>query len=412
MVLAAAHRRRSADDDVRLLPRFDPLPPVSRTALVVGAGIGGLAAGISLRRAGWDVRVFERAASPRELGFGVALAPNAIEALAALGVADAVVGRGFTPRRGEVRRMDGTVLKRAELPSGRALGGRTVMALRPALHGALLDAIGLDAIALSREAAAFSFEGRRVSLHLAGGERVDGDLLVGADGVHSAVRRTLHPHDPPPRPSGIVAVRGAAHGAIAHLRGLDAVYYLGPGVESAFVRAGETGIYWFLSLARELVPPDLRDPAAIVARLVPRFDDTFRRITDATTETRVDELVDRDPIPAWGRGVVTLLGDAAHPLLPHTGQGAAQALVDAVTLGQRLGGAADVEPALRAYEQERQPKTAALLRQGRRTARVMRTTNPVACFLRDVAVRLIPVTPLVKLLVTINRRAGTDVTRR
>jgi 2-polyprenyl-6-methoxyphenol hydroxylase-like FAD-dependent oxidoreductase len=106
---------------------------------------------------------------------------------------------------------------------------------------------------------------------------------------------------------------------------------------------------------------------------------------------------------------VTLLGDAAHPLLPHTGQGAAQAIVDAVSLGEAVRADVDIDRALRSYENERRDKTAALLGQGRRTARLMRTTNPVACFIRDVAVRLIPVTPLVKLFVRINRRAGTDV---
>ena len=98
-------------------------------------------------------------------------------------------------------------------------------------------------------------------------------------------------------------------------------------------------------------------------------------------------------------------------MLPHTGQGAAQAIVDAVTLGKALTGDIDIEDALRAYEKERQLKTAALLKQGRRTAAVMRTTNPVACYLRELAVRVIPIRPLVKLFATINRRAGTDVGR-
>lgn len=81
---------------------------MARTALIVGAGIGGLSAGIALRQAGWHVRIFERADTPRELGFGLGLAPNAVAALRELGVADAVLARGFVPRRGEVRRMDGT----------------------------------------------------------------------------------------------------------------------------------------------------------------------------------------------------------------------------------------------------------------------------------------------------------------
>ena len=106
---------------------------------------------------------------------------------------------------------------------------------------------------------------------------------------------------------------------------------------------------------------------------------------------------------------MTLLGDAAHPVLPHTGQGAAQAMMDAVALGARLRDGADVAPALRAYERERQPKTAALVAQGRRTARLMRMTNPVGCALRELVVRAIPVAPLMRLMVRVNRRAGTDV---
>ena len=173
------------------------------------------------------------------------------------------------------------------------------------------------------------------------------------------------------------------------------------------VRASDTGIYWFLSLARELVPSGLQDPAAIVAHVAPSFDATFRTVTSATEDLRYDELVDRDPIPSWGTGAVTLLGDAAHPLLPHTGQGAAQAIVDAVSLARALGSDAGIERALRAYEGERQKKTAVLLEQGRRTARVMRSMNPLACYLREVAMRLIPVGPLVKVFARINRRAGT-----
>jgi 2-polyprenyl-6-methoxyphenol hydroxylase-like FAD-dependent oxidoreductase len=192
---------------------------------------------------------------------------------------------------------------------------------------------------------------------------------------------------------------------------LDAVYYLSPGVESMLVRASDTGIYWFLSLARELVPLDLQDPAAIVAHMAPRFDATFRVVTSATEDLRYDELVDRDPLPWWGEGAATLLGDAAHPLLPHTGQGAAQAIVDAVALGRALGGDVDVARALRSYERERRGRTATLLKQGRRTARLMRTRNPVACYLRDAAVRSIPVKPMAKWLAKINRRAGTDINR-
>jgi 2-polyprenyl-6-methoxyphenol hydroxylase-like FAD-dependent oxidoreductase len=384
--------------------------PEARTALIVGAGIGGLSAAVALRQAGWATRVFERAVSPRELGFGLLVAPNAVAALARLGVAETVLARGFAPTRGEVRRMDGRLLKRAEFPPPEVLGGPTVVALRPALHGALLEAVGVDSITLGAEVAGFADHGDRVSLRTVAGDVVEGDLLVAADGVGSIIRRTLHPTEPPPRSSGIVAVRGAVHGAVHHLGGLAGIYYLGPGVEAFLVRASDTGIYWALSLADDLVA-NLRDPAAILARMSPRMDATFRAVTSGTDDMRCDELVDRDPIPSWGRGVVTLLGDAAHPVLPHTGQGAAQAIVDAVTLGRMLADGAAVGPALRAYEVERRQKTAVLVMNGRRTARVMRTMNPVACALRDVAVRAMPVKTLFKFIAAINRRAGTDISR-
>jgi 2-polyprenyl-6-methoxyphenol hydroxylase-like FAD-dependent oxidoreductase len=380
---------------------------LSHTALIVGAGIGGLSAAIALRQAGWHVRVFERASSARELGFGLALAPNAVRALRSLGIADAVLSRGFPPTRGELRRMDGSVLKRAHLPPN-ALGGPFTVALRPALHGALLEAVGSDVLALGHEVTGFTVSGARVTLHVANNSEAEGDVLIGADGIGSVVRRALHPSEAPPRPCGIVAVRGAVHGAVMHLKDLSAIYYLGPGIESVFVRASDTGIYWFLSMARELVPADLTTSApAVVAYMAPRFDETWRAITAATDDLRIDALVDRDPLQSWGRGPVTLLGDAAHPVLPHTGQGAAQAMVDAVELGTRLRHADGIAPALRAYEADRLVKTAALLARGRRVARMMRMTSPVGCALRELAIRMVPIATFTRLMIGISRRAGT-----
>jgi 2-polyprenyl-6-methoxyphenol hydroxylase-like FAD-dependent oxidoreductase len=316
--------------------------------------------------------------------------------------------------------MNGTVLRRAAIPRG-ILGGPFVVAMRPALYGTLLDAVGVDTVTPGIEATGFTVHGDRVTLSLADGTSVDADLLVGADGVRSIIRRQLHPSEPPPCPSRIVSVRGAIDGAVRHLGNADVIYYLGPGTESAFIRASATGIYWFVAVAEELVPPDVRRLAdtaissvvaakAVLAHLAPRCDDTFRAITSATSEFHYDGvLVDRDPLPTWGTGVVTLIGDAAHPMLPHTGQGAAQAIVDAVTLGKMLSGDTNVERTLRAFEAERQPKTAALVGQGRRTARFMRIRNPIVCYARELALRAFPLKPIMKLYVRVNRRAGTDV---
>lgn len=353
--------------------------------------------------------MFERAASPRELGFGLLLAPNAFVALRDLGVADTVLSRGWEPTRGELRRVDGTVLKRAELPP-RVLGGPLVVALRQALHGSLLEAVGIETISLASEVSGFRRSGSAVVLELASGQTVEGDLLIGADGMHSVIRRQLHPAEPPPRSSGIVAVRGGVHGAIRHIEPNSGIYYLGPGIEAFLVRASETGIYWALSLAQELIPGVMREPGAILAHLLPGMDPVFRAVAAQTEDLRCDELFDRDPLTTWGDGPVTLLGDAAHPVLPHTGQGAAQAMTDAVALGRALTADGSLEQALRAYELDRQRKTAALLAQGRRTARVMRSTSPLLDAARGVALRLMPITTFLKLFARINHRAGTDVT--
>jgi 2-polyprenyl-6-methoxyphenol hydroxylase-like FAD-dependent oxidoreductase len=390
---------------------------MARRALIVGAGIGGLSAAIALRRAGWDVQIFERSAALRELGFGLGLAPNAMAALGELGVGEIILARGCEPASGEMRRMDGTVLKRAQIPRG-ILGGPFVIAMRTALYGSLLDVVGTDTVTAGSEATGFTVHGERVTLHLGNGRSVEGDVLVGADGVRSVIRRQLHPTEPPARPSRIISLRGAVEGAAPYLGGVDGLYYLGPGVESAHIRASATGIYWFVAVAEELLPPEVRLKAdsttgaaeALLTYMTPKFDDTFRAITSATSEFHYDGiLVDRDPLPRWGDGVVTLIGDAAHPMLPHTGQGAAQAIVDAVTVGKMLAGNVKVERTLRAFEAERMPKTAALVRQGRRTARFMRIRNPVACYVREAAVRMAPVKSVMKLYVRVNRRAGTSV---
>ncbi|HLV64883.1 MAG TPA: FAD-dependent monooxygenase, partial [Polyangiaceae bacterium] len=179
------------------------------TALVVGAGIGGLSAAAALANAGLTVEVFERTPNPRELGFALLLAPNAMAALRELGIADTVLARGALLRRGQIRRGDGRVLKAIEFSKIRAsLGEETVCVLRPVLHGALLERVGREGLHLGALVTGYRTGKAGVELAAAGEPTVHGDLLVGADGVGSAIRRALHPLEPPPRRRGILAFRG------------------------------------------------------------------------------------------------------------------------------------------------------------------------------------------------------------
>jgi 2-polyprenyl-6-methoxyphenol hydroxylase-like FAD-dependent oxidoreductase len=373
---------------------------VSRgAALIVGAGIGGLAAGVALRRAGWPVQIFERAASPRDLGFALNLAPNAIVALRELGLADTVLSAGARLTAAELRRA-GRVLRRVDIAA--SLSRRStpsVVALRSVLHGALLEAVGSESLVLSSEAGRFSVEGDGVVLQLLDGRTFSGDILIGADGVGSTIRKQLHPGEPPPRRSGYCAVRGVSHEAGPHLGDLSALAVFGDGAESAAVRAGQGAVYWYLSLlAADAERMDTRDPKAIASRVAAGLDPQLQAIVRATRpdDLRIDELFDRPPIAQWGQGRVTLAGDAAHPMLPHTGQGAAQALEDAVAVGLALAADVPAAEALRRYERVRAARTRRIVQSGPRIARVTTTRNPAIAWVRDNAIRLMPIRPLLK----------------
>jgi FAD-dependent urate hydroxylase len=362
-----------------------------RTALIVGAGIGGLAAGIALRQAGWRARIFERAAAPRELGFALNLAPNAVAALRALGVAERIEAEAHRIRTIELRRLDGRPLNRLDLAAATA-ATPSLMALRQTVHGALLEATPPEDLVLASEGTGVEIAGDGVILQLAGGRRERGDLLIGADGVGSAIRRQLHHEAPPPRDSGLCAIRGVVRGVTAQLGDLSGAVYLGRGCEAATFRASADALYWFVSVRGASVAGADRETAAMARLLLARLPPAFRAIAAPTAshDLRFDVLVDRDPITTWGEGPITLLGDAAHPMLPQTGQGAAQALEDAVALGQALAPTGAGAASLRAYERARSARTAAMVRRGRWLAAVLVTDSAIVDWLRATAIRAAP----------------------
>jgi 2-polyprenyl-6-methoxyphenol hydroxylase-like FAD-dependent oxidoreductase len=368
--------------------------------LIVGAGIGGLAAGLALQRAGWQVRVFERAATPRELGFALGLAPNAIRALDELGVGETVMAHAGTAdslSRGtgghlavEIRRPDGRVLRKLALHRDELAGAMLpAIVMRPALHAALLGAVGAETIQSDSEAVGFENDGSHAILRLADGSIARGDVLIGADGVASIIRKQLHPYEPPPRPSGYFALRGASP-AVRLMEGRQFIAYFGSGIEVGVVQASETMVYWYISLLADDVKRGPLDVASVFQRFTSGFDRQFLAIARAAVDMRLDELFVRAPLRSWGTGPVTLLGDAAHPMLPHTGQGAAQALEDAVVLGRTLATPGNRMFALREYERRRARAAAQVVRMGPRIARLTTTRNPVIGWVRTGVIRFVP----------------------
>jgi 2-polyprenyl-6-methoxyphenol hydroxylase-like FAD-dependent oxidoreductase len=352
-------------------------------ALIIGGGIGGLAAAIALRRCGASVRVFERAPEVREVGAGLSLWPNGLRALDALGVGAAVRSRSIRDLSSALRRWDGRVIVAAggaELE--RRLGDVALVIHRSELLALLRRELPNDAVVTGASCVGFSAEGRGVSARFANGMTASGDVLIGADGIGSVVRARLFGAHPPSY-AGYTAWRGVV--SFEHTRLLPGIA-IGRGSQFGQVPMADGQVYWF---ATQNGPPAREPPSAgWKAHLLETFAGWHAPIPEllaATPEAAIlhNDIIDRPPLARWGHGRITLLGDAAHPMTPNLGQGANQALEDAEALARVLGGHLDPTRALRQYEDLRRERANAVVIGSRRVGRVMQLEQPLACWLRD-----------------------------
>ena len=356
-------------------------------AIVVGGGIGGLTAALALGRGGVEVAVFERAPELREIGAGISLWANATRALKGLGVYEEVRAAGAAEIGGELRTWRGEMLTRIPAEDLRARFGEANLAVHRAdLQGALFSSLPPGTVRLGAEFTGFEQEGEGVVARFADGREERGDLLVGADGIHSSVRAHLFGQSEP-RYAGYTAWRGiagAGNGSLPEGVGLN---LWGRGSEFGLVGIGRGRFYWF---ATKNAPEGEAESAAgrkrEVLDLLAGWYEPSSAAVEATAEPEIlrNDIYDREPIRRWGVGRVTLLGDAAHPMTPNLGQGACQAVEDAVVLARCLGGGGDdISGSLRLYEERRARRTTTVVRRSRLVGRVIQLENPLLCRLRD-----------------------------
>jgi 2-polyprenyl-6-methoxyphenol hydroxylase-like FAD-dependent oxidoreductase len=338
-----------------------------RSAIVVGAGIGGLTAAAALRRAGIEVTLCEKAPQHRAAGFGLAVQSNAMNALRTLdlGLDDAMLAVGGRVKTFSFRRTNGSELRRIDVtPIDDVLGSPSVVLARKDIHEILLTAAGSGLrVETGAEAVRFTQNSDSVSLELADGRHLEADVLIGADGINSVLRTQLHGTDDP-RPGGFVCWLALAPFWPPNLTEGESVHFWGRGLRFGLHDCGQGSIYWWAtqSCAAELAAnwPHGKDD---LLRRFAGWSPEISEIISATDESAIIALpaLDRPPLTWWGEGRVTLLGDAAHPMLPSLGQGANSAIEDAVVLAHALSVHTDPQMALRSYEQQRLPRTTELV---------------------------------------------------
>jgi salicylate hydroxylase len=335
--------------------------------IVVGAGLGGLTAAAALNKRGIDVMLLEQASQLGEIGAGVQLAPNAMKVLRALGLEKRAAEAGFEPDAHVVRNWnDSEVLAFTPYKGvlSNVFGAAYYGFHRADLHEILRSAVPSAAIRLGAKCTALREEGDQVVVTLADGTELKADAVVGADGIHSAVRGSLFGAEAP-RFTGNACWRGMTP-ASALAPGLiepNMTVWFGPGASVVYyyIRGGSV-VNWVAAFESDHWAEESWNAQGSRDEMLARFADWHPTIVSLLANS--DQylkwgLFDRDPLPQWSKGRATLMGDACHPMLPYLAQGACMAIEDGYAVANALDkGRDDVVLALKGYEQQRRDRTA------------------------------------------------------
>lgn len=337
-----------------------------KTAIVVGAGIGGVTAAVALEQCGWQVTVLERAPELGEVGAGISVWPGAVAVLEELGV-EGVTQAARTGAPAGMRRWDGRWIVEAadlgiEIP---------VMIHRAQLHELITDRLG-PAVNIHTGTTVTGLTQDAVGVSVTAGEReFRADLVVAADGLRSGIRGLLYPEYEAPRYSGYTAYRGIADVELDDGGGET----WGRGQRFGFAKLIDGRIYWYATVNREA------DGAGEgVRELFADWHEPIPAVLAATPAVLQNDIYDlRTPLVPFVQGRVVLLGDAAHAMTPNLGRGACSAIEDAGALARVLRESKE----LAAYDAERRPATTKLVKRSRTVGAMGQVDNRILCTLRD-----------------------------
>jgi salicylate hydroxylase len=335
---------------------------------IIGGGIGGLTAGLSLLQAGFDVHVYEQAKELKEVGAGIQVSPNASRVLHRLGLAEELAAMGVRPLAWHQRRWDdGRTLLRTPLGTTveAAFGFPHYQTHRADLLRALTSRFPSERLYGGHRLVGFTDRGEKVEANFENGTHVYCDALVGADGIHSTVRRVLFGPESPPF-TGCVAYRGLVPASrLADLRlPVESQVWMGPGKHFVHYYVQNGALVNFVALVdQESWMSESWTEKADIATVLAAYEGwhpQVRGILEAVDDTFSWGLFERPPMEHWSEGRVTLLGDACHAMLPFMAQGAAQAIEDGASLTACLAnrGNSDIPETLRRYQSLRLPRTA------------------------------------------------------
>jgi salicylate hydroxylase len=336
------------------------------SVVIIGAGVGGLTLALALRRRGIEAEILEQSAELREVGAAVALAANATRLLRDLGLADSLARVSTEPTRMVHRDgRDGHLIAATRGPDWyRGTFGAPVAGLHRAdLQRLLADAVGPEHLFLGCRVESLAEHGWGMRVHCASGASFDAGIVVGADGVHSLTRDWVTGGDDPVY-SGTSGFRGLVPaGRLRHMLDPGALqFWIGPGAHLLHYPICGGKLINFLAVVDEparWTAPAWMAPAEPGAHLkaFAGWHPAVTELIGAVPQSPRWGLFARRPLTRWNRGPVVLLGDAAHAMLPHQGQGANQAIEDAFVLAEELGRAADVLAALHRYARRRRVRT-------------------------------------------------------